>query len=68
MRKVLVTDGLAPEGFEILRKAPDLEVVEAPGLTPDALLAAIADADALVIRSATKVTAHGARGRRRSSR
>jgi D-3-phosphoglycerate dehydrogenase len=56
VRKVLVTDGLAPEGFEILRKTPDLEVVDAPGMKPDALLAAIADADALVIRSATKVT------------
>ena len=57
MRKVLVTDSLAPEGFEILEKAPGLEVVDAPGLSPADLLAAIADADALVIRSATKVTA-----------
>jgi D-3-phosphoglycerate dehydrogenase len=56
VRKVLVTDGLAPEGFEILRKSPDLEVIDAPGLAPDALLKAIADADALVVRSATKVT------------
>jgi D-3-phosphoglycerate dehydrogenase len=56
VRKVLVTDGLAPEGFEILRKTPELEVVDAPGMKPEALLAAIADADALVIRSATKVT------------
>lgn len=56
MRKVLVTDSLAPEGFEILEKAPGLQVVDAPGLSPGDLLTAIADADALVIRSATKVT------------
>ena len=56
MRKVLVTDSLAPEGFEILAKAQGLQVVDAPGLSPADLLTAIADADALVIRSATKVT------------
>ncbi|HVN40235.1 MAG TPA: phosphoglycerate dehydrogenase [Myxococcota bacterium] len=56
MRKVLITDSLAPEGFEILAKAQGLQVVDAPGLSPADLLAAIADADALVIRSATKVT------------
>ena len=54
--KVLVTDSLAPQGFEILEQAPGLEVVDAPGLSPAELLEAIADADALVIRSATKVT------------
>ncbi|HVH19594.1 MAG TPA: phosphoglycerate dehydrogenase [Myxococcota bacterium] len=56
MRKVLVTDSLAPEGFEILQKSQGLQVVDAPGLSPADLLGAIADADALVIRSATKVT------------
>ena len=56
MRKVLVTDSLAPEGFEILAKAQGLQVVDTPGLSPADLLTAIADADALVIRSATKVT------------
>jgi len=56
VRKVLVTDSLAPEGFEILQKAQGLQVVDAPGLKPADLLTAIADADALVIRSATKVT------------
>jgi len=56
VRKVLVTDSLAPEGFEILAKAQGLQVVDTPGLSPADLLTAIADADALVIRSATKVT------------
>jgi D-3-phosphoglycerate dehydrogenase len=55
--KVLVTDSLAPQGFEILQRAPGIEVVDAPGMKPAQLLEAIADADALIIRSATQVTA-----------
>ena len=31
MAKVLVTDWLAPQGFEILKQTPGLEVVDAPG-------------------------------------
>ena len=57
MRKVLVSDSLAPQGIEILRQAGGIEVVESPGLSPGDLLAAIGDIDALVIRSGTKVTA-----------
>jgi D-3-phosphoglycerate dehydrogenase len=57
LAKVLVTDGLAPQGFEILGRAPGIEVVDAPGMKPAQLLEAIADADALIIRSATQVTA-----------
>src|SRR5262249_41655348 len=55
--KVLVTDGLAAQGFEILGRAPGIEVVDAPGMKPAQLLEAIADADALIIRSATQVNA-----------
>ena len=57
MPKVLVTDSLAPQGFEILARTPGIEVVDAPGMKPAQLLEAIADADALIIRSATQVTA-----------
>ncbi len=57
MAKVLVTDSLAPQGFEILERTPGIEVVDAPGMKPAELLVAIADADALIIRSATQVTA-----------
>jgi D-3-phosphoglycerate dehydrogenase len=56
MATVLVTDSLAPEGLEILERAEGIEVVEAPGLDPGALLERIKSADALVIRSGTKVT------------
>ena len=54
--KVLISDPLAPEGAAILHEAGH-EVVEQSGLAPDALCAAIADADALIVRSGTKVTA-----------
>ncbi len=56
MAKVLVTDTIAREGLEILERSPGLEVVYQPGLSPGDLLEAIRDADALVIRSGTKVT------------
>ena len=56
MAKVLVTDSLATQGLEILENAEGIEVVNSPGLSPGELLDAIADADALVIRSGTKVT------------
>jgi D-3-phosphoglycerate dehydrogenase len=54
--RILVTDDLAPQGLEILRRARGFEVLNQPGLSPGELEAAIAGADALVIRSATKVT------------
>ncbi len=57
MPRVLVTDALAPEGLEVLEKAPGLEVVNTPGLPSGELALAIAEADGLVIRSGTKVTA-----------
>ena len=54
--KVLVTDPIADAGLERLRAA-DLEVVEAYDLEGDALLDAVADASALVVRSGTDVSA-----------
>ena len=57
MAKVLVSDALAPQGLEILERAPGIEVIDAPGIAPDALLERIRDVDGLVIRSGTKVTA-----------
>jgi D-3-phosphoglycerate dehydrogenase len=55
--KVLVSDPLAPQGLEILERARGMQVVYRPGLSPSELLAEIADANGLVIRSETKVTA-----------
>ncbi|QJA05403.1 phosphoglycerate dehydrogenase [Thermosulfurimonas marina] len=54
--KVLVTDPLLPEGLEILKKA-GLEVEERVGLSPEELKEAIREADGIIIRSGTKLTA-----------
>ncbi len=55
MARVLVTDRIGEEGLSILREGSDLDV--RLGLTPEELLAAIPDYEALVVRSETKVTA-----------
>jgi D-3-phosphoglycerate dehydrogenase len=54
--KVLVTDRLSDKGLGLLRDAGGFEVVNKVGLAKEALLAEIADAEALVVRSETKVT------------
>ncbi len=54
--KVLVSDPIAPDGIEILKKA-GLEVLERPGMSKEELFEAIRDVEAIIIRSATKVTA-----------
>lgn len=53
--KVLVTERLSTAGIERLRE--HLTVDEKIGLSPDELAQVIADYDALIVRSATKVTA-----------
>ena len=56
MARVLVTEEIAPPGLELLRSAGH-EVDVAVGLSADELVTAVAGAAALVIRSATQVTA-----------
>ena len=53
--KVLISDPLATEGVALLRKR-GFDVVEKTGLPPDELVQTIVDFDAIVVRSATKVT------------
>ncbi|MBI5226778.1 hypothetical protein HY994_06135 [Candidatus Micrarchaeota archaeon] len=53
--KILVTDKIGNAGLSLLRQHADVQ--EAYGLKGDALLAAIADADGLMVRSGTQVTA-----------
>lgn len=53
--KVLITDPIAEEGIEILREG-GLEVETAYGLKDHELIEKIGDFDALIVRSATKVT------------
>lgn len=55
--KVLVSDDFSPQGLEILRSAPGIEVDVKTGLTPEQLRGIIGEYDGLVVRSATKVTA-----------
>ena len=55
--RVLVTDKLADEGLDLLRAAPDLEVVVNTKLDFNGLRAALAEADGIVIRSGTQLTA-----------
>ena len=54
--KVLITDSLSNEGIEILRAAGH-EVLDRKGIKGPELRAAIADCDALIVRSGTQVTA-----------
>lgn len=54
--KVLVSDPLSDIGVEIFKETPGIDVDVNIGLTPEELKRAIGPYDALVIRSATKVT------------
>ena len=54
--RVLVTDTLADSGLEILRATEDIDLDYRPGLKGEALLAAVAESDALITRSGTAVT------------
>ena len=56
MARVLVTEKIAQSGLDLLADAGH-EVDVREGLTPDELLAAVVGAQALIIRSATQVTA-----------
>jgi D-3-phosphoglycerate dehydrogenase len=54
--KVLVSDNLEDVGLDVLRKEPGIQVDVRAGLKPDEIKTIIGDYDALIIRSATKVT------------
>ena len=55
--RVLVTDNLARRGVDLLREAPGFTVDVQNGLTPESLAECCREADALILRSATRVTA-----------
>jgi D-3-phosphoglycerate dehydrogenase len=54
--KVLISDGLSKEGLAILSQYPNLKVDVHKKLPKEDLLKVIADYDAIIIRSATKLT------------
>ena len=57
MHRVLVADALSEAGLRVLRDRPQVEVSVRPGLSPAELAAVLPDHDALLVRSATRVTA-----------
>lgn len=67
MPRILVTDKVAEEGLALLRAEPGIEVSVDTKLAKDvaALRAALADADALIVRSGTQVTAEVLDGQKR---
>ena len=54
--RVVVADQIAADGLGPLRDDARFELVYSPGLAGDDLAAAIADADAVLVRSATRIT------------
>jgi D-3-phosphoglycerate dehydrogenase len=54
--RVLVADAIAADGLAPLREDARFELVTKPGLSGEALAAAMADVDAVLVRSATKIT------------
>ena len=54
--RVLVTDEIDPEGVALLSAEPQIAVDEVPTLPKDELLARIGDYDAIIGRSATKIS------------
>ncbi|AEB09135.1 phosphoglycerate dehydrogenase [Desulfobacca acetoxidans] len=54
--KVLISDNLHAHGVAIFEQAPNIEVINRPGMPPEEFMEVVQDVDGLVIRSATKVT------------
>lgn len=65
MYRVLVSDNLSPAGLEFLKKSPEIELDVRTGLSPEEVREALNDADGIVIRSATKLTAEILQGQTR---
>src|SRR6266436_5585437 len=54
--RVLLSDSLSPQGIDVLKRYPQISVDIKTGLGPSELAEVIGSYDALVVRSATKVT------------
>jgi D-3-phosphoglycerate dehydrogenase / 2-oxoglutarate reductase len=57
MPRIFTPDGLADEGMEILRRTPGFEIDSRSGLKGDDLKAALAECDAVIVRSGTTLNA-----------
>lgn len=56
MLRVLIADKMQPEGLQPLIRDPNIELIESFGLVGEALADALADVDAVVVRSSTRIT------------
>ena len=56
MAKILISDPLHPEAIAWLQQQPGAQVVVQPEISPNELLKAISEYEALIVRSRTKVT------------
>ena len=54
--RVLVSDKFPSEGLQVLEQAEGIELDYQPGLTTEQLLEAVAEVDALIVRSGTAIT------------
>jgi D-3-phosphoglycerate dehydrogenase len=54
--KILVADKFPAEGLQVLEEAEGIELDYQPGLTSEQLLEAVAEVEALIVRSGTQVT------------
>jgi D-3-phosphoglycerate dehydrogenase len=55
--RVLVTDEIDPQGVQVLRDSPGILVDERPTLPPDKVIQIIGEYDAIIGRSATRISA-----------
>ncbi|MDX2111757.1 MAG: phosphoglycerate dehydrogenase [Verrucomicrobiota bacterium] len=55
--KILVADKIAQAGVAFLREQPGYEVIEAYDSSPEKLKGIVGDVDAIIVRSATSITA-----------
>lgn len=56
MYRVLITDDLSKAGIKLLSETPGIEVVSLNKPTPDQVKEALKSSDAIIVRSATKLT------------
>lgn len=55
--RVLVADAISQAGVDLLRSTPGFAVTDSPGMSAADLIRSVREHDALIVRSATKVTA-----------
>ncbi|MEQ9410013.1 MAG: phosphoglycerate dehydrogenase [Fuerstiella sp.] len=65
MYRVLITDGLHSAGMQILQNADNIEPVLQPDLSPDQLKEELQNADGIIIRSKTTLSADLLEGQKR---